>query len=343
MTGQTFTNSPKILNESDYYSEINKFLSLASPIKDVEHIFQYGSINSVGLSDIDILLVMSDNPSKESINTISKICKGGNHLENFDIYSFKIIPSSFAKKINILGQINTKLLYGDKNFTFEACKDIEDQILVFDILDWLPERIKNLESGVKQKSIDLIFLMGDIFSMAHSLRRIIKLYESQLILDYLRDLQELRNNWYSIGKEIFRAKLMDLAFLGIEVGDHALRNFIKYLNKEKIAYYTTPNSGENFRFDIGGGNYLSSCSSNSIVTPSFIGEYLKFQISHCEGALKKMLIKNFESNKLNLEIKINSVYKEVLIQRCMLNSKIFSFNKKNRLSRRRLYRFGHLS
>ena len=71
---KVFVNVPTFSEKNIYQSEIDQFISIASKIDAIECIYQYGSINSLGLSDIDILVISRNSISDEDSKAISNIC-----------------------------------------------------------------------------------------------------------------------------------------------------------------------------------------------------------------------------------------------------------------------------
>lgn len=341
-----FINFPRLSKNDNYQCEIDQFVSYASAIEEIECVYQYGSINSIGLSDIDILLITRDNINAQGAALISDLCSSLSQKNEYDICSYKVLPLSLFNKINRLGKIETRLLYGDKPIELELYDQTQSHINVFDVLDWLPERINNIENTLQNKIINVTTLMGDLYSMAHSLRRVLFFYKNVQIKKYLDELDVLRSSWFNRDKEDSSEILLELSFSGLFMAQKELRNFIDFLQKEDIAVFPVTHVDSYCRFHFNRDRFMSfenNLNYNSFTAPSFVGEYIKLQVNYCSGDLRNILEKCFDFEERQSKIIFDETYLEVFKERCSLSSSIYSFIINNKIDRRRLYRFGHLS
>jgi len=330
--------------ESDYRDEIEEFVSLASSIDEVVYIYQYGSVNSLGLSDIDIFLVTKDTISPEGAHLVSNLCSIYNQHDKFDICSYKILPLSLFKRVNQLGKVELKLLYGGVKLELESFDPVTKHIEVFDILDWLPERINNIESTIQSNSIDIVKLMGDLYSMAHSLRRLSNFYQNKRLKTYLKDIDTLRKNWFDRSESDAAKELYKLSIYGINLSKGQLVSFVDFLHDNKVvnSFENPIKKNEKFYFSPDRYMYFDDDIDNAFSMPSFIKEYIKLQMSSYSGELKSTLGKCAKFDAFQATISFNDEYLNVHNDRCSLASDIYSFVLGNKIGKRRLYRFGHL-
>ena len=340
---KVFVNVPTFSEKNIYQSEIDQFISIASKIDAIECIYQYGSINSLGLSDIDILVISRNSISDEDSKAISNICSNFNDV--YDISSYKILPVSLAHQIKLLGKIETKFLFGKNPIKFEDFDQYSSIINVFDILDWFPERVANLDYILKQKEINVTLLMGDLYSMAHSLKRILMLYKSENIESFLMDLNFLRNSFRSSNQNNFIQSLFELSVIGTKVGSKELALFIEYLKKEKILSSDLIKQLSSCFFHINLNKTLNfGCkNNNSLRLPNEIGEYLKIQSKYFTGKLKEVFRKSLVCDEIKPQIYFNDKYLKFLKLRAQLFSQLYLFAIEKKLDRNRMYRFGHLN
>ena len=170
MTIKKFINYPKKVDKSFYVTARDSIVNYFSDDNFLESIYEYGSVSSPGISDIDIILVFKKDPKnifKYSFSDINKdvydLVANGNVI--------KMEKSTFAS-LNYIDQLNTNLLSGNhinKSILSEKFIDIRELI---SICDWLPERIKRVEMALSGDVINISYLLCLIHSLNYSIKKV---------------------------------------------------------------------------------------------------------------------------------------------------------------------------
>ena len=169
MTFKKFTNYPKKLDKSFYIKARDSIVNYFSDDNYLESIYEYGSVSSPGVSDIDIILVFKKDPKNIFKYSFSDINK-----EVYDLVAngnvIKMEKSTFAS-LNYIDQLNTNLLSGnhiEQSILSEKFIYIRELI---SICDWLPERIKRIEIASTNDVINISFLLCLIHSLNYSIKK----------------------------------------------------------------------------------------------------------------------------------------------------------------------------
>ena len=133
---KSFYNHPHYMNISEYSSAKEDIINSFNISEDIKAIFEYGSLNNIGISDLDIIVVLKNNINKDCYKLISKNRLSPQTLKVIDYANIIILPKKKINKLLIwddlkLNQINGNLL------TIEKYNQIEVEIAR--IIDWLPE------------------------------------------------------------------------------------------------------------------------------------------------------------------------------------------------------------
>ena len=228
MTIKKFINYPKKVDKSFYVTARDSIVNYFSDDNFLESIYEYGSVSSPGISDIDIILVFKKDPKnifKYSFSDINKdvydLVANGNVI--------KMEKSTFAS-LNYIDQLNTNLLSGNhinKSILSEKFIDIRELI---SICDWLPERIKRVEMALSGDVINISYLLCLIHSLNYSIKKVEQFTEIINDFQYLeKTLTSLRSSWYKI-KEPEKI-LLEVSNNSIEIGLKAINLISKIIIK----------------------------------------------------------------------------------------------------------------
>lgn len=67
-----FYNHPQYIDISEYYSAKKDIINCFNKSEDVTAIFEYGSLNNIGISDLDIIVVLKNNIHEDCYKLVSK-------------------------------------------------------------------------------------------------------------------------------------------------------------------------------------------------------------------------------------------------------------------------------
>lgn len=234
-----FINFPQKVGEEFYQSAREEIIQYYSQNRDILSIYEYGSVSSPGVSDLDIILVLKDDVNTiESFFEFSNISNEVHHLLG-DGTVMKMSKENFIN-INFLeNKINTKKLYGldlKPISTDHYTREILDKISV---IDWLPERLIRLTRLITSKNINIIDALTLLHSYSYTIRKVdntLKLKENNLkSKPILNKIKLLRNDWYSIDNpkqaliECIQ-EAISLGYIYLEIFENYLKNSNSYCN-----------------------------------------------------------------------------------------------------------------
>ncbi|MDA8630448.1 hypothetical protein N9L42_02505 [Flavobacteriaceae bacterium] len=258
-----FTFEPKRVSEEYYQKARKEITQYYSQNNDILSIYEYGTVSSPGVSDLDIILVMKDKvQTKEKFFNFSNVSKEVHNLVA-DGNVMKMSQENFIN-INFLdNKINVKKLYG-KDLSLKVPKRSDQEILnLISLIDWLPERILRLTRALTSKNINITMVLCLLHSFSYSIKRIDgltsidkKSSQSQFIL---KKISLLRNNWYSIDNP--QEVLIDCIKESISIGYKYLDIFENYLKKSNSYCKSNFALGETINLELYKNHYLRFINS----------------------------------------------------------------------------------
>jgi len=262
-----FTFEPKKVSEEYYQKARKEIIQYYSENIDILSIYEYGSVSSPGVSDLDIILVLNDKIKTQETNfDFSKISKKAHNLVA-DGNVMKMSKENFINLNFLDNKINVKKLYGKDlllKHTVEEDKEILDLISV---IDWLPERILRLTSAISSKNINITMVLCVLHSFSYSIKRIddltcndLKSSKSQSILEKIK---MLRNNWYSIDNP--SNKLIDCIKESITLGYSYLVIFEDYLKNTKKYCKSNKTLDKEINLELYDNHFIRFVNSNNSV------------------------------------------------------------------------------
>jgi hypothetical protein len=230
-----FTFEPKKVSEEYYQKARKEIIQYYSENIDILSIYEYGSVSSPGVSDLDIILVLKDKvKTEEKFFDFSNVSMEVHNLVA-DGNVMKMSRENFIN-INFLdNKINVKKLYGKDLLLKSPNKSDQEIIDLISVIDWLPERILRLTRTVTSKNINITMVLCVLHSFSYSIKKIddltgidIKSSKSQ---STLKKIRLLRNNWHSIDnpQEILIDCIQESISLGYSYLD-IFENYLKNIN-----------------------------------------------------------------------------------------------------------------
>ena len=194
-----FFNFPKSLSEKDYELSRKKLVNIFCQSDDLRGIFEYGSTQNFGISDLDIIIVLKNKISKNASSFFSKNNLSEETLVILDYASLIILPESKFDQILIWDNLKLNQIYG-KRIEFKIYNSLE--LKIARIIDWLPERIIRIEECLNSMEINVRKALGLLKSSCYTLKNLQKDFNISNVRykKNILEVDELRRNWFSLNK-----------------------------------------------------------------------------------------------------------------------------------------------
>ena len=237
---KSFYNHPHYMDISEYSSAKEDVISCFSISKDILAIFEYGSLNNFGISDLDIIVVLKNNINKDCYKLISKNQLSPQTLKVIDYASLIILPEKKINKLLMWDDLNLNQIYGNY-LKIEKCNQIELEIAR--IIDWLPERIIRIEQTISNPKINVRKSLGLLKSSCYTLLNLIDIFNIEVnSFRYLiNQVNNLRKEWFNFGREESESLILNLLtetkqnlLIGLNLFDDWLYDFFKPQYKESV-------------------------------------------------------------------------------------------------------------
>ena len=193
---RTYTNYPTRMILSDYEKACNAIRDKFSDVPNVHSIYQYGSISSPGLSDLDIAIVLDDVVSSSTPQLVQKQYLPRNVLNIMDYATLMIFPKKKFEKITLWDDIHLTPICGQ---AISLGKVRNQYIEVARIVDWLPERIVRVEELLISEVIDVRKTLGLLKSCTYTLEKVSKLAkQTDNRSEVIKRFAALRSDWFDL-------------------------------------------------------------------------------------------------------------------------------------------------
>lgn len=234
MSNKKFINQPDNRNAGAvlYNSARQELIKNFGTKNDVAAMYDYGSINHPGISDLDIFLVFKSD------------------LTNSDYSDYQIKPDKFPiltylprgtlmiadkqsfESIHWLDEdIKIKNFFGEDINLEKLNPLMEKQRAIASIIDWLPERVGQLLKIYRKEEIDITFLLRVLKSFSYTTDKLAVMLQDDRYRNFGIMINQLRAEW-KIGKEGDLVKLLEF---GLRLGFDAIRTFGKtFLANEQL-------------------------------------------------------------------------------------------------------------
>ena len=324
---KSFYNHPHYMNISEYSSAKEDIINSFNISEDIKAIFEYGSLNNIGISDLDIIVVLKNNINKDCYKLISKNRLSPQTLKVIDYANIIILPKKKINKLLIwddlkLNQINGNLL------TIEKYNQIEVEIAR--IIDWLPERIIRIEKTISNPKINVRKSLGLLKSACYTLSNLIDKFNLEVSsFRYLiNQVNNLRQEWFNLDKQESETLILNLLFetkqnllIGLNLFDEWLYDFFKPKYKESVfnGILKFPNN-YSYIFNNDINKRILKGNNNTLNLSLSTFYFLHFQNYALEGGLISKRIKdNFYINVIEDKfLLLPNKYKKILQKRIEL-------------------------
>lgn len=156
-----------MLHKSDYTKALFDLTNEFLPFKDIVGVYQFGSVRRPGLSDLDIMVAVSDEPKNKKLGIdIAKLGLEEKYAEFFMGGTVMFVPDSVLDEIHLLDDITLTTLYGRGIVK----KDVPEEYIICRVMDWLPERIYRIKRLLGGNCKDNSTLYGILRSFGQTLK-----------------------------------------------------------------------------------------------------------------------------------------------------------------------------
>lgn len=335
---EKFFNYPKKVDQSFYKNARKTIINYFENDRNLDSIYEYGSVSAPGVSDIDMILVFKKDPSNISKYNFKEIDK--------DVYDLvangnviKMESRTFSS-LNYIDQLNMKLMYGENITQSEVPEKFIFTRELISICDWLPERIKRIEIATLKSEINISYILGLLHSLIYSIKKVEKFTQEIEGSSYLKQLiSDLRLNWYS--KDNPEKLLSEAIIISIEIGLRAIELISKILIKKitlkfwenqystsninvPMHYSINLNFSESLEFDS-----LANYKKNKRIIFPGIFAYHFINLAHLPTLISKRLSLKIFKELPNSRLDIKDPYQNYLYIKASLISDNLIFIEKN--------------
>ena len=320
---KSFYNHPDYMDISEYSSAKEDIIRCFSISEDIKAILEYGSLKNIGISDLDIIVVLDNNIHKDCCKLISKNRLSPQTLKVIDYANIIILPEKKINRLLIWDDLNLNQIYGNY-LKIEKFNQIEVEIAR--IIDWLPERIIRIEETISNPKINVRKSLGLLKSSCYTLSNLIDKFNLEVnSFRYLiNQVNNLRQEWFYIEKKESESLILNLLnetkqnlLIGLNLFDEWLDDFFKPKYKESTfnAILKFPNNSSyifnnkiNKRISIGNDKTI-----NLNLSTYYFLHFHNYALE--DGLISKKIKDNFyvniiKNNFLLLPNKYNKILKE---------------------------------
>ncbi|MBT5492478.1 hypothetical protein HOK00_09750 [bacterium] len=338
------------------YDEIrDRFISLFEDIEEVISLYEFGKVKNPGISDIDLAIVLSkETMNNEDLNRqLEEIYQNSDFNDMLCGGTVMVFSEEDFPLLNLLDDIEVHRLYGKKIDLIVFNSSKETMIRIFQIFDWLPERLLSLSKVLSKDKILIKSVLGYLYSIRYTFRILdsLGIVKEQKLNDFINSIESLRNNWFNYNSEIKLKQLYSLIISMYTLGEKYIWMFsswseekfnIKYINTElPIQFNLTQNSG--FLLTEKKDNYLSFLNNSLDSTEFFLPVpsawmYHWSIYSYFDGFISEKIDKNLKSKSIDINY-LEGDYLIIAEERIGLcnNMAQFLFSRK---IEKGLYKFG---
>ena len=257
---------PKQLSRESYEDAINYTVSMLSKLEDVMAIYQIGSIYVPGISDIDLIIALKENP-KNPTEVRTKISQCFSKYRYIFLHNFHVIPEGLMEDVFFLFPIySIKWLYGRRGSTERSEDKKLDMVILVDLINSVTSRdlintifneqplINNRRSRRIVKNIfPPLFPSKREINIREFLCRIslikytVSTYENIMNIkkpewrEVADEVESVKNNWFNLGQEKYY-RLIDVIPRCINLYLQLFEEFADYLTNKKIFSIETNNN-----------------------------------------------------------------------------------------------------
>lgn len=199
-TGIVYTKLPALMGVSKYDAARRWVIDFFSKIKEVAAVYEYGTVKTPGISDLDLMVVLKDGIKNRRLYDKLKfkdVPKDLSFLVNNG--AVKFIEKKHFKDINKLGEFRKKLLCGEDIKCNPVSARDKKFFRIALVMDFLPERVLTLLRYREGKKIPVVDLMGIFKSFLYSAKMAQELTQTNTreVDEFEKSVNCAREGWFT--------------------------------------------------------------------------------------------------------------------------------------------------
>ncbi len=338
-----YKNKPRPILINVYEKARQELVKKFKNNRDVAAIYEYGRVQTPGISDLDLIVVTRGNLKSSQpadyIITPEKFPYGSQVATG----TLMVISQKNFADIKLFDEVNLSKLWGEDIPLNKIGKRDLKQREVASVVDWLPERLARLVRMLKQPALDVRNSLLYLRSFCYVLERVAQLTRDPYFAGFAEEVLKARLLWLKGGRQDLRHLITRLVYVGYE----ALNVFTeKFFNQKhdvcaKLSLFAWQkifftNNASEIDPDIA----LSFSNLEKVVVPvdsRLLPHFLIY--SKQTGALSRQMLKQLKLLSAPQALKMNNNYRKFLEKKMMLANKYAQFLLENNF-KSGLYRFG---
>lgn len=336
-----------------YERYILMYINAVKSIDGVLSIYQMGRINIIGMSDIDLVVVVENKMNTLEYQKLSvKKVFGNDQVANYlFIHDVMIIDEDSFNNLNLISYSTNLVKIFGQDIKIKTISELDSKIVEFSILiDFIMLRLHQFQGYIKRRDFSMRGIIVRASSLKHSLALVKDIgieYDSrniELFIDNVRKDWFVKENVDDVWS-LFFASIRHFNAILLRCSDYIMDNFLIYNDKnfknnllllnDKARTTIFINENDLFVYNENIINDLNSLMDRVIQplqTTIFYPSHLYFHYlsySKTNNMLSKIISEKL-TNK-NLLYEVTEVYKETLEKRSNALSNYAKFLRNNKL------------
>jgi hypothetical protein len=246
LSGWTLTNEPRRFTASDYAAAREWLANRARGRSDVAAVVEYGHCGTPGLSDIDAIVVLNDQPQPDIADWLDRRHWPDAVAAVLDYATLMVMSEEGFAGLHMWDDVVITPLGGrplqidlvpERDLLFvEGCR----------VLDWLPWHVMRLRRLERTRQVPIRWTLGLLHSLTYSVRRLDDVFRLQRPLwqEYAHRVAQVRRSWFEAASG--SADCVELIGLGRQVAEEALAAFCAVIGEEPRWYGQYEEAGADF-------------------------------------------------------------------------------------------------
>ena len=350
-----FVDYPTEEHQEDYGPARAYLKERATELDWLLGLYEYGSVGAPGISDIDLIAVISSDIDPDEARLFLTGAEAPEHVVRvFDHGTIKPVSKALFKQIQILGEIHAHSIFEADPINSNAPDhSIAKYVDAANIFDWLPERILMLRSLLMRPTFPYRRVLGGLGSFGHSVSTVSRVLgykppESTVFSDTYNDL---RSNWFSKSESENLEATVALIQSAITTGRHLISRATEKMLEDGLITDNNQQPESIFWLNstkalvFGGANGDSSPTEE---TDGLLSEHLPLSwlpvyrtYAEASGAISTLISSNIDLQPGYSHPELHSEFREILKKRIEWINESFDFLDPLGMTEF-MYRFSHL-
>lgn len=341
---KTYVNKPAPISIKYYEKAREEVISNFKTNSDVAAIYEYGSVQSPGISDLDLIVVTHSDLKSSQPEDYRVTSEKFRYASRVATGTLMVVNKKDFANISFFDEINLKRLYGENILQNRiSAADLKHREIA-SVVDWLPERLTRLIRMLKQPQFDVQNSLLYLRSFGYVLERVSKLTGDPYFAGTTREVLETRSLWLKCKATDLRYLVTRLIYAGYEAMDIFTDKFFDRPCNTKGELFLFPwqrilFTSDTKKIDPDMAISFSTPEKSTVpVSSKLLPHFLHY--SRQPGALARNMRRQFKLIRQPTPHLINNrSYTDFLSRKISLATKYAEFLKRNKF-KSGLYRFG---